>query len=570
MENKYIELEKKNKIEIVQKQELKSELQKKDEELKKVIENYSPENYGLKFKSDCKAGEYDIIIDINSIRNLIKTGWKVYYNGKEGKQKYSVKKDEPTIVVGVIGNKNMGKTFLLEKLTKYNIPDGFDVTTIGLSCRYSSNEQHNVAILDSAGQETPLLRMENPIDEEKNENSSDNIEKNEEKKEEKNELKKEQKKSEEDIEKEEKIEFEKYSRDKLITEFFLQKFIIWKSDLIILVVGNMSLTEQKLLLELKDEIKNLEIKKRIFVVHNLKEFTNEEQVNKYIENTLKKLCKIDIEQTHQIDLHNENKNANKKGFNIYFKEKNADVTHFIFVNEFSKIAEYYNIPTITQIQKYIESIQERNKFSLLEDCKQFFDQISEDIIEEGKIKIENLVTEEGEKEDKIVLKNMEDINLKSYMINELGKTFKNENEEPKHSCYIDIENSKLYISIELPGGGKIKRDISVNSNYYIFTFEGEKFGDQQLIEDEKKEIKKFKKIINKRNNIKFKFDIKISCGYIQLILEKGKELRKAGKLIKKQKENKEEDSKGVYTYEYDVNIIEQKRDKGNDDEMEVV
>ena len=44
MENKYIELEKKNKIEIVQKQELKSELQKKDEELKKVIENYSPEN----------------------------------------------------------------------------------------------------------------------------------------------------------------------------------------------------------------------------------------------------------------------------------------------------------------------------------------------------------------------------------------------------------------------------------------------------------------------------------------------------------------------------------------------
>ena len=44
LENKYIELEKKNKIEIVQKQELKSELQKKDEELKKVIENYSPEN----------------------------------------------------------------------------------------------------------------------------------------------------------------------------------------------------------------------------------------------------------------------------------------------------------------------------------------------------------------------------------------------------------------------------------------------------------------------------------------------------------------------------------------------
>ena len=569
LENKYIELEKKNKIEIVQKQELKSELQKKDEELKKVIENYIPENYGLKFKSDCKTGEYDIIIDINSIRNIIKNGWKVYYNGKEGKQKYLEKKEKKTVVVGVIGNKNMGKTFFLEKLTKYNIPDGFDVTTKGLSCRYSSSEQGNVAILDSAGQETPLLRMDDPIDEEKNENINDsinNIEKKEEKKE-----KNEQKKSEEDIEKEQNIEFENYSRDKLITEFFLQKFIIWKSDIIILVIGNISLTEQKLLLELKDEIKNSKEKKHLFVVHNLKEFSTDEQVKKYIEKTLKKLCKIDIEETQQIDLSKEDKNLNNKFFNIYFTEKNANVTHFIFVNEFSNIAEYYNIPTIKQIQKYIESIQKRNKFSLIEDCKQFFVQISEDIIAEGTMNIENFVTEEGENEDRIILKNMKEINLKSYMINEVGKTFKDKSEEPNHSCYIDTERSKLYITLELPGGAKITRDIRVNSNYYIFSFEGEKPRDQQLIDDENGDIKKLITIANQRSNNKFKFDLKVSCGKIQLLLEKGQELGEAGKLIKKKKEKEDEyeDSKGVYTYEYDVLMIDQKRDKNNKNEEEL-
>ena len=41
----------------------------------------------------------------------------------------------------------------------------------------------------------------------------------------------------------EEIEFEKYSRDKLLTEYFLQKFIIFKSNILILVIGKITLTE---------------------------------------------------------------------------------------------------------------------------------------------------------------------------------------------------------------------------------------------------------------------------------------------------------------------------------------
>jgi len=170
--------------------------------------------------------------------------------------------------VGVIGNKNAGKTFFLEKLSGYNIPKGFNVKTIGLSVRYGTTPDHNVAILDSAGQETPLLKIEVPkIDEKKielkDEKENDEKENQNGISENENDAKKEEqetnepKKKNEDIENEKDNEFEEYSRDKLITEFFLQKFIIWKSDIIILVVGNISLTEQKLLYTVKQEAKNL-------------------------------------------------------------------------------------------------------------------------------------------------------------------------------------------------------------------------------------------------------------------------------------------------------------------------
>ena len=67
-------------------------------------------------------------------------------------------------------------------------------------------------------------------------------------------------------------------RDKLITEYFIQRFIIWKSDILILVVGNITLTEQKLLSRVKTEVSKLKSNKKIYVIHNLKDYTTDEQV----------------------------------------------------------------------------------------------------------------------------------------------------------------------------------------------------------------------------------------------------------------------------------------------------
>ena len=182
-------------------------------------------------------------------------GWIVKYPKKEkGRDYYNKVKDDPTIIVGVIGNGNKGKSFLLEKLSEYQIPKGFNVKTEGLSIRYGEEKDHRLAILDSAGQETPLLKINLKTKETKkdsnpnglnNENNNDNLK---------------------DIINENK--FEEYCRDKLITELFIQKFIIYKSDILIIVIGNMTLNEQQLLARIKKEPKN----KQIYVVHYLQNF----------------------------------------------------------------------------------------------------------------------------------------------------------------------------------------------------------------------------------------------------------------------------------------------------------
>ena len=566
---KYSELEKQEKIKYTEKKELESQLKKKEEELNN-IQKKIPENYGLRFQSDCKAGEYDIILDIDSIISLIKDGWKVIYNQKEGKEYYLKKKEEETVVVGVIGNKNMGKTFFLEKLSSYDIPKGFNIKTVGLSVRYGTSPAHNVAILDSAGQETPLLKMESLNNKEKfiplqkfeikdkniEEEAKENIGK------EKN--ANEQKKENEEPEDEKNNEFEQYSRDKLITEFFLQKFILWKSDIIILVVGNISLTEQKLLYTVKQEVKNSDESKQIFVVHNLKEYTTEEQVNDYIENTLKKLCRIELEEREQLNILENSNFDNKNYFNKFFIEKNENVSHYILVNEFSEKASYYNTPTIRHIQKEIEVIKRRNNFSIIDDCKEFLIKIAEEIMEES-IKKENLITEEGEKYDKIILKNINEINLKSYAVNEVGFTFRNDSNEPKYSCYIDIQENKLYVHFELPGGGRnIIKNIELKQGFNLLTFEGEKFGDKILDEEEKNETKKLTKICNKRKTSKFKFHIDIPTALITIIPENPQQPHKAGKFIK----NEEKYGKGILSVEYNAIIQNQKRDKNDEDAID--
>jgi len=97
---------------------------------------------------------YDIILDIESLKDLPK-GWKIE-SSPEGRKRVESFQVENSCVVGVVGNFNKGKSFVLHKIADVEIPHGHSVQTKGLSVKYPSNLKKSVTLLDSAGFEIPL------------------------------------------------------------------------------------------------------------------------------------------------------------------------------------------------------------------------------------------------------------------------------------------------------------------------------------------------------------------------------------------------------------------------------
>ena len=186
--------------------------------------------------------------------------------------------------------------------------------------------------------------------------------------------------------------FEEYCRDKLITELFIQKFIIYKSDILIIVIGIMTLNEQQLLARIKKEAKN----KQIYVVHNLQNYQTHEQVKDYIENTLKNWFE-----------------CWRKYLSKIFKKWKRNWRIII--------VKLMNI-IINQLLIFLKKkiVKKRQKFSIINECKKFLKDLSEEIIEE-KINENSISVEEiDDNNDKICIQNQENITLKKFMIDEMG------------------------------------------------------------------------------------------------------------------------------------------------------
>ena len=79
--------------------------------------------------------------------------------GEGGKEKYEKAKKNREIIISVIGNKNKGKSFLLSKIVGRDLPNGFSVTTKGLSISFPTG-MDKTALFDSVGFESPLLEID--------------------------------------------------------------------------------------------------------------------------------------------------------------------------------------------------------------------------------------------------------------------------------------------------------------------------------------------------------------------------------------------------------------------------
>ena len=81
---------------------------------------------------------YDLVFRIDSCRNLKKKeqgdyGWDIL-SSKDFD--YDTRTKEELVRIGVVGNGNSVKSFILSKLTNFKVPSGFSNKTEGISIKY--------------------------------------------------------------------------------------------------------------------------------------------------------------------------------------------------------------------------------------------------------------------------------------------------------------------------------------------------------------------------------------------------------------------------------------------------
>ena len=440
---------------------------------------------------------YDVIIDIKSIKDINK-GW-VIKKSKRISENYKEIKNSKIIKIGVIGNSNKGKSFILSKISKIELPSGTSIRTEGLSIKYPElgnlYKYRKIALLDSAGLETPVLKEEeeeyeskdtsqkeeyNTIDKEELEDtqnesmedySSYNVNKVEVKKNKDDNEKKKENEKKKDYEKNRKEIFKEKSREKIITELFLQNYIIFNSDILIVVVGILSFSEQKLLNRIRTEIKRNKINRPLYIIHNLKTYTSIKQVQDYINNTLLRSATFDLEEQEKIST----KTEEKDGINFYEKKSQPPIFHLIFANEGSEAGKYYNKFTLDYIEHTYQNVKDLSSFDVISTVKNSFKEISKNIIiNQGK----NIIFDNSDP-DVIKLKEPENIVLKKCLIDELGfSNLKANGFEPNYNYYIK-DNKKLIVRVEAPGNCNIKSNIDYNGDLTLIKLSGEKQKDME-------------------------------------------------------------------------------------------
>ena len=372
--------------------------------------------------------KYDLVLQINSIKQLENGGWPVEF-GEKGKEKYENLKNENCVIIGVAGNKNRGKSFLLKRISGFEVKSGHLDTTEGISANFpdfsdKKEGKKNIIILDTAGQENPLVREgDNSGSEELNKMQLDD-------------------------------KIREIARDQLVCEYILSQFILEKATVIILVLEQLSYAEQMMLKNIIQQLNDK--KKKLLVIHNLMNLNSIEEIKEFIENTLLKSLTFKLRRC-KMRLFEEKENLN----NYYYRQQgmennNLEIFHLIFGNEDKdEIKKYYNDPLIDFIRKFVKTGY-AEKFDLIEEFRKFF--IEQSLkISDKKLNESTLIYNENKK--MISLVGIKELKLKGITHDEKGlHNFTGNAMELPYRTYILNENSNYYFCVETEIYGEIQKE----------------------------------------------------------------------------------------------------------------
>ena len=349
-----------------------------------------------------------MILDFESFEQLKNHNyWPIYYSKENrGYEKYinSIKKN--CIVIGICGNKNRGKSFILNKImdipgsTNYKMLPGPLNSTIGISVHFhefEGNNNQNFITLDTASRDNPLLENTGDLKSDNNNNNN-----------------KENIRNKEIILK---------ARAQKVCKAILSDFILEKSNVLIAVVEQLSYVEQTMLQNLTNQLKEIIKKnnkkkkdyyKKLIVIHNLYTLKSIEEINNFIEKTLKKSFTFKLEKTKgdvikgKIDIYEE---YIKEEENLNKEKINFEIIHLIFGDDNNKkIKEYFNKQTIDYIRNAI-IVSNQVKFDLIESFKNFLINNST-FLEGSRFKKDDFEIKKEQENAGIYLTKKKDIKLK--------------------------------------------------------------------------------------------------------------------------------------------------------------
>ena len=486
---------------------------------------YNP--YPILNKPEINIKNYDLVLQINSIDQLEKGGWPVKFSEK-GKEKYKKLKNENCVIIGVAGNKNRGKSFLLKRISEYEVKSGHLVTTEGISANFpdfkdEEEGKRNIIILDTAGQENPLVREgDNSGSEELNKMQLDD-------------------------------KIREIARDQLVCEYILSEFILEKATVIILVLEQLSYAEQMMLKNITQQLNDK--KKKLLVIHNLMNLNTVKEIEGFIENTLLKSLTFKLRRC-KMRLFEEKENLNNNYYRQQDKENNnLEIYHLIFGNEdIKEIKEYYNDPLIDFIRKFVKTGY-AVKFDLIEEFRKFF--IDQSLkISDKKLNEKSLMYDENK--EIISLVGINTLKLKGITHDEKGlHNFTGNAMELPYRTYIINENSNYYFCVETEIYGEIQKE---NINIHIDSVK-DCFIINILGTLSDHIVKSSHELIKMDGNLHFgDFCIQISISKT-MILNSKKESHFIRDIEKN--DDKYDEKYGIYTIKFKLTLLEKKKSTTN-------
>jgi hypothetical protein len=155
-------------------------------------------------------------------------------------------------------------------------------------------------------------------------------------------------------------------RDRHLTEHFIQNFIFERSDIIIVVVGHLSFSDQKLINRILSVYG--ESSKEIFILHNYFELREIGHVSNLLERDLFGAFSVKV-----VPLEISKELASQGYFHqeIYVNKYRKNIRHLVTAADGSPAGNYYNPPVYEFFRSLIQSRSPMNNFDILQELASF-------------------------------------------------------------------------------------------------------------------------------------------------------------------------------------------------------